>query len=249
MGENEAMRTFKWWIIGIVLVCAFGFLIIQESFVTIRGEDDVRLLYASNLNQICLAMNNYHDVYGRLPPSATQSKDGKPLLSWRVLLLPFLEENSLCREFHLDESWDSPHNRPLLDKMPDVYAMMFEEKGMTHYQVVVGPGTPFEKDGLTWNDFPDGRANTILIVDAADGVPWTKPVDLQYDSTAPIGVIGSYHQKSIHFSRYTIGAHEVFNAAFADGSIHAFRKEKDPESLRGFLTRNGGEALEWSLIK
>jgi len=242
------IKRFKGWIIGLVLACAFAFLIIQESFVS-RGHDDTRLHCAFNLHLISLAIINYHDAYGRLPPAAITSKDGKPLLSWRVSLLPFVEEQSLYPQFHLDEPWDSPHNLQLLDEMPYDYGRFVADQiGMTHYQVVVGPGTAFEKDGLTWKDFPDGRSNTILIVEAAEGVPWTKPVDLQYDPTAPVGIIGNYHQKSIHFSRYTLGAHQVFNAAFADGSVHSFRKEKDPESLRGFLTRNGGETLDWSLV-
>jgi hypothetical protein len=193
-------------------------------------------------------MMDYHNTYGRLPPVAIKSKDGKPLLSWRVLLLPWLEEQRLFAKFHLDEPWDSPHNLPLLDKLPDIYSSMFEAKGLTHYQVVVGPGTAFEKDGLTWNDFPDGRKNTILVVDAVEGVPWTKPADIAYDPNARMPVLGRTHYYSIRFGRYTLGARQVFTAAFADGAIHFIRIDKDQESMRGFVTRNGSEALDWSYI-
>ena len=245
------MRALKWWIIGLILACGSLILILQETFVTIRGEDDIRLHCASNLKQIYMAFDDYHHVNGRLPPPAITNKDGKPLLSWRVLVLPFVEEQRLYQEFHLDEPWDSPHNLPLLNKVPYVYAstVLPEERRMTHYQVIVGSGTPFEKEGLTWDDFPDGRSNTILIVDAVEAVPWTKPSDVNYNPQATMAVLGQNHQYSIHFSRYTLGAYQVFNAAFADGTIRFVRVDKNPESMRGFVTRNGGEALDWSKIK
>ncbi len=239
------MRICKCVIIGLILACAF--LMLETGFRTIRGEDDIRLLCANNLHQIGMAIETYHDVYGKLPPAVITSKDGKPLLSWRVLLLPFIEESALYQEFHLDEPWDSSHNPALIEKLPSVFgSRVVLRPGITHYLAITGTGAAFEKPGLTWNDFPDGRANTILIVEAAEGVPWTKPVDIHYNPDNPISVTGNYHQKSIHFSRYTIGSHRVFNALFADGSLHYIRKGKDPETLRAFLTRNGGEVLDWS---
>ena len=74
----------------------------------------------NNLKQIGLAMHNYHDARGRLPAAYTVDKDGKPLLSWRVLILPYTEEAALYKEFHLDEPWDSEHNKNLIARMPAV---------------------------------------------------------------------------------------------------------------------------------
>jgi hypothetical protein len=213
----------------------------------ISDEDWARTQSAYNLGMLYKAMEAYHQIYGHLPPPVLSGRNGEPLLSWRVALLPFVEDFELYPQFHLDEPWDSPHNHAFIEKIPQVYAdMLGFESGITHYQIAIGRGTPFEQDGLTWNDFPDGRGNTILIVDAAGGVPWTKPADLHYDPNVSVGVLGSFHQKSIHFAGYTVGRRQVFNAIFADGSIHSFRKGKDPESLGGFLTRNGGERLDWS---
>ena len=75
----------------------------------------------NNLKQIGLAMHNYHARHKTFPPAYTVDKDGKPLLSWRVLILPYLEQDALYKEFHLDEPWDSEHNRALIDRMPTTY--------------------------------------------------------------------------------------------------------------------------------
>jgi RNA polymerase sigma factor (sigma-70 family) len=99
----------------------------------------------NNLKLIALAMHNRHDTYGFFPASAIYGKNGKPLLSWRVELLPFLEQDNLYKQFHLDEPWDSEHNKKLLDKMPDVFRVPGQkDKSGTFYQVFVGEGTMFE---------------------------------------------------------------------------------------------------------
>ena len=87
-------------------------------------------------------MHSYHDTYKRLPPAAVYDKNGKPLLSWRVLLLPYLEQKNLYMQFKLDEPWDSPHNARLAKTLVKVFAPL--EDGKTHYRVFTGPGTLFE---------------------------------------------------------------------------------------------------------
>src|SRR5438309_4181754 len=103
----------------------------------------------NNLKQIVLAMHQYHEQYGRLPPAVVRTSAGQPLYSWRVLLLPYLEEEKLYAEFHLHEPWDSPHNTSLLRRMPKVYAppsgvATGAPPTSTFYQVFIGEGTPFE---------------------------------------------------------------------------------------------------------
>ena len=120
------------------------------------------LVSVRKLEYLAHAMHNYQEKNGTLPPPAMYSKDGQPLLSWRVLLLPYLEEQSLFLEFHLDEPWDSPHNLSLLKRMPKVYCSP-EGYGAvppfsTYYQVFVGKGAAFEgQKGVSLQDFKDGR--------------------------------------------------------------------------------------------
>jgi hypothetical protein len=148
----------------------------------------------NNLKQLGLAFHNYNDAYGRLADDTLDGK-GKALLSWRVALLPYLEQDKLYKEFKLDEPWDSKHNIKLLDKMPDIYRsprVKLKGKGNTVYQVFRGPNAPFGGRGTPRipASFPDGTSNTILAVEATDAVPWTKPADLAFDRTKAVPDFG-----------------------------------------------------------
>src|SRR5438445_6759489 len=121
--------------------------------------------------QIGLAMHNYNDTHGHLPAAAVCDKDGQPILSWRVTILPFIEQPELYGEFHLDEPWDSAHNLELLPRMPGTYAPPRYKKDKappyhTFCQVFVGKGTAFEgRETLKIpTDFPDGTSSTILVI-------------------------------------------------------------------------------------
>jgi hypothetical protein len=180
-------------------------------------------------------MHNYSS-HGSLPPHAIYSKDGKPLLSWRVLLLPYIEQSDLYEQFHLDEPWDSPHNVQFLPRMPKVFTPFkgrpTREPHTTFYQVFVGKGAAFEgRKGLCLEaDFPDGTSNTFLIVEAGMAVPWTKPEDLPYDAGKPLPRLGGLFK-------------DTFRAALADGSVRDFSKEVSEATLRAAVTRNGGDEL------
>jgi hypothetical protein len=190
------------------------------------------------------AIRYYHDTFKCLPPPAVYSKNGKPLLSWRVLLLPFLEESELYRQFKLDEPWDSPHNKPLLETVPGCYCMHgIVRPPLTHYRAFVGPGTAFERDGLTWRDFPDGLENTILIVEASEPIPWTKPDELVYDPAKPLPSLGGHDTKPFYFLRFETSRKPGFSAVFADGTARFITSQPDEKTLRALITRNGGEEV------
>jgi Protein of unknown function (DUF1559) len=208
----------------------------------------VRMPMMNNFKQIAIALHNYQEDHGSLPPAVVYGPDGEPLYSWRVLVLPYLEEERLYRQFHLDEPWDSPHNKALLPRMPRVYAPLRDVPGPPHgtcCQVFVGKGTPFEgPDGLCLpDDFPDGTSNTFLVVEAADPVPWTKPADLAYDPAGPLPKLGAPYRDRSLFP----GLHRPteFIAAMADGSVRSFALKETPEpAIRARVTRNGGEKVE-----
>jgi prepilin-type processing-associated H-X9-DG protein len=193
----------------------------------------------NNLKQIALALHNYHQSYGCLPPAAIVGKDGKPLLSWRVAIMPFIDAGPLYDQFHLDEPWDSPHNLALLESMPLCYACPSDpsllKPGMTGYQVVVGPATAFTPDyrPVSFGDFLDGMSQTILVSETRRVVPWTKPEELTSDSPLPLRGLGSHH-----------GYHNNgFNAVMADGSVHFLKGSIAPSVLDALITRNGNEVV------
>jgi prepilin-type processing-associated H-X9-DG protein len=192
----------------------------------------------NNLKQIGLAMHNYHEANGHLPAAAITDRNGRPLLSWRVTILPYLESSPLYSQFHLDEPWDSPHNLSLLTPTPSVYVCPSDKTwkpGMTGYQAVVGPSTAFTPDfaPLTFQDFTDGSDRTLLIGETRRLVPWTKPEDLPFDTPDALAGLGSDH-----------GYHDNgFNVLFADGSVHFLKRSITPSILRALLTRNGNEVV------
>jgi hypothetical protein len=156
-----------------------------------------------------------------------------------VLVLPYIEEDVLYREFKLDEPWDSPHNLRLLDRMPSTYAAPGHKEKLlpphhTVCHVFVGPGTAFEGPaGLSLKDFPDGIASTLLFVEAGDPVPWTKPVNLTFDPAQVRVPRGLFR--------------DGFRACLADGSRRFVPHDVHPDQLRAAITRNGGETngLDW----
>src|SRR4051812_41854993 len=116
-----------------------------------RSEDQLR--------QIMLAMLQHHDQVGTFPAPAIEDSQGRPLLSWRVAILPYLDEAGLFNRFALDEPWDSPHNMGLLPRMPSTFALPgvpVPQPFATHYRVFVGPNTPFEGKGVKLREIPDG---------------------------------------------------------------------------------------------
>jgi len=190
---------------------------------------------SNNLKQIALAMHGYHDVKKSFPPSASYGK-GKALLSWRVHLLPFLDQAALYQEFKLDEPWDSPHNKKLIAKMPAVFRSPFQtrpEDGKTMYLVPIGPSTIFPgTKGISVRDITDGTSNTILVVEAseAQAVYWTQPQDFRVDPKDPARGL---------FVPVLNGT----NVAFADGSVRFVSHAVTAEGLYAMFTRNGGDVI------
>jgi hypothetical protein len=230
--------------IGAAAVCLAWCLLALLGTAPFRG-DEAWLYSRNNLQQIDLALHSYHDTYGRLPPAVVRGPDGRPLYSWRVLLLPFLEQENLYAEFRLDEPWDGPHNRTL--QMPWCYRPLSggsDGPGLTHYQVFVGPGTAFERDGLTWADFPGGLDRTLLVVEAAEPVPWSKPADLAYAPDGPLPPLGGVAARPVRVLGWEVGRRPGFNACFADGSARFLRSPTDERILRTLIGRHGGKKAD-----
>jgi hypothetical protein len=203
------------------------------------------MMAMNDLKQIGYALHNYRDTYGRFPPPAIYSKDGEPLLSWRVAILPFLEQDNLFREFHLDESWDSPHNQILLAQMPMVYEHRGDaetEPYSTMFQVFVGKGTVFEgTQGIKSSQITNGASNTIMVIEAGEAVPWTKPADLAYDPNQLIPALGGMFKERFRFSSLSFEGSKDILAVFADGSVHQIKKTISERNLRHLIIRNDGE--------
>lgn len=154
-----------------------------------------------NLKTIVMAIYGCGDVNNGVIPNNVCDKDGKPVLSWRVLLLPYLDEEKLFAEFRLDESWDSKHNKALIEKIPKIYKpiRVTSELGYTFYRGFNGPDTTFETGKkLKLVGIPDGCSNTIMVVEAGEPCIWTKPDDLPYDADKALPKLGGMFEGDFH---------------------------------------------------
>jgi hypothetical protein len=195
----------------------------------------------NNLKQIGLAMHNYHDKHKRFPPAASRDASGKPLLSWRVHLLPYMDQAALYKQFHLDEPWDSEHNRKLSETIPKVYVHpgIKLKPGMTTYVVPIGERTVFGgKESLRIRDIRDGTSNTIMVVNVTpdNAVIWTKPDDLEVSEKTP-------------FAGLTNDVHKHFLTTFCDGSVRAITNATDPKMLLRLFQADDGQVVDYDQIK
>ncbi len=226
---------------GSVMVIGFLVSLILPAVQAAR-EAARRNQSLNNMKQIMLALLNYESVNGHFPPQAIYAEDGTPLLSWRVAILPYMEEQRLYDRFKLDEPWNSPNNRPLLAEMPATFfdpssPQLAEAGGKTHYLGVTGPNAIFtgRQAGTTFREITDGTANTVALlqVDDQHAVEWTKPADYEVRQHAnnPVAGIGSLHPG-------------VFLASTTDGRTQPIELTIDPTWLAALFTRNGGEVVE-----
>ena len=192
----------------------------------------------NNLKQIALAMHNYHAVEQRVPAPAIMDGKGKPLLSWRVAILPYIEQQELYDKFKLDEPWDSPHNKALLKEMPAIYMCPSRTKAepfTTNYRVFVGNGALFEKDqDIGVADVTDGTARTRSC-SWKPRRPSPGPSPTTWRSIRPRPLARSAPARLIP---------AAFNASMANGSVRFLKNTIDLNVFRALITRAAGEAVQ-----
>jgi hypothetical protein len=189
----------------------------------------------NDLKQIALAMHNYHDVHRRFPAQANYDPKGGPLLSWRVLILEYVEEANLYHEFHLNEPWDSEHNKKLIGRIPHLYRspeVPQKNFGKTTFLGVAGKHAFFHGAvGTSIREITDGTSTTLMVVETppSQAVIWTKPDDFDVDS-------GILHDRLFQ-------GRDVFGAAVCDGSAQLLSKAISEKTLHALFTINGGEII------
>lgn len=197
---------------------------------------------ANNLRWLALAALNYESAHMHFPSGDGPVKKGGPAVSWRVKVLPFIEQANLYDQYNVDEPWDSENNLKVLKQMPEVFQNPASnaEPNHTVYRGIGGTSGLMGVDGkgnskgLTFRQITDGTSNTILFVETPDemAVPWTKPDGgIDPDKTKPWQMFGNYPGG--------------FNAAFGDGSTHFVSGDLDEETFKNLMKMNDGNIVNF----
>lgn len=239
MGKPHRLKPA---IVGAVIV-GIGVIIIAGGYLKMSSDSRNRLhqmTSSNNLRMIGMAMISYENRERHYPAQAIVGAQGKPLLSWRVALLPYLDEQALFNEFHLDEPWDSEHNKKLIDKMPQIYENpSVPEPGKTTYLVPFAKGTLFGDSQKPVVGYPnDGPGNTIMILeaDADRAVVWTKPDDLNIDPQQPSKGLGGLRDGK-------------FMVVCADVHVSRIPVNIPAETLWALFTHSGGEGVDEQKVR
>jgi hypothetical protein len=244
----------SWWVAAGLM----GFLLAWLFLGLLGGgsarEAARRAQCANNLKQLALAIHNYNEVYGHFPPAYVADKDDKPMHSWRVLILPFMDDKALYDRYDLNEPWDGPNNKKLLAARPSMYACPSGENAWTagsahtSYVAVVGPDAVWrgETPRSTKDVDLNGKlANTIMLVETADAnINWMEPRDFSLDAlqngdsppASPTISSKHVHYNGFFYQDTSAGA----QVALADGSVrHLPAKMLVPGRLVNMLKIGG----------
>ena len=188
-------------------------------------------LSISNMERIALALEEYRKAKGKYPPRAIYDRSKRPILSWRVALLPFLGYQELYDAFKLDQPWNSPTNKPLLEKIPAVYQSPERFDSRTNYLLAVGAGTIFPGPRtISMRRIEDGVEHTALVVEVNDAAAakWTQPQEYTYASGDPKKNLGQLRQGHVF-------------VAWGGGMATAVPLALDDQHFRGMMTPDAGD--------
>jgi hypothetical protein len=212
------------------------------DFTSAQREADPPPRSQHKLKQIGLALHNYHDTYGCFPPPYIADASGKPMHSWRVLILPYMDEVKLSEQYDFNEPWNGPSNRTLAAEIPDTYRCSDKPRGSTTDTAslaLVGPESLWRRGAtVTLADVIDPAAGTLAVVEVEDsGVNWMTPLDMDV-SEMPLQVNPPKRQG---VSSSHLGGAGAW-ALFVDGSVRFLPNDLPSEQLRASLTIAGNEA-------
>jgi len=237
-----ARRGYPWLptVIVIVLILLVGAAILIPAIGNAR-EAARRASCSCHLKQLGLALQTYHDAYQRLPPVYFADAQGRPVHSWRTIVLPYCGGQEVYERYDFDVPWDGPGNRALLADMPKLYRCPSDMEAApftTNYVTIVGDETawPFEKSQSLAN-FTDGTSNTAVVVEVTGhDIPWAEPRDLEFatldfhvnDKSSP--GISSHHPGGVM-------------ALMGDGSARMLPNNTDAKTMRAVFTIAAGDKL------
>lgn len=236
-----------WRYLFVVLVV--GLLVLLMLPISSRARRPAyELQSVNNTKQIALAMLLYQNEHGSFPPAYLLDEEGSPHVSWRVFVLPYLEQQKLYEDYRREHRWDAPENRRVTATPPMTYLSPLEptrhskeKRTLTNYIVVTGNATMFPgSEGVAPQEISDGTGNTIMVLEILNSdIPWKEPRDLTVDE-----ILERVRQGRNFQGPNRLG--DTVIIGLADGSVHRVPIEKsDAETFSKFLTRDGGESIDF----
>jgi type II secretory pathway pseudopilin PulG len=255
-GPKKKLAPMEW-VVVVLIICALGALLLP-AVQSARGAAE-RSMCMNNLKQIQIAILNYESVNRTMPPAFVADANGKPMHSWRVLILPYLGENALYAKYNFNEPWNGPNNSKLASQMPDVYRCPSQRQpaaGPTsecNYFAVVDPTSGWPGAvGRPIKQFADGTSLTLMVIEASGvGANWMEPRDLNMDEAVKLLTTqprsGHAHMREGLLTR-TYTETSARNVARCDGSVYWMEQLNDPALAKALLTAAGNEVIpqNWS---
>ncbi|MBL8824942.1 MAG: DUF1559 domain-containing protein [Planctomycetia bacterium] len=222
--------------------------LLASAIERVRNAAD-RMISGSNMRQLLIAMHNYHNDYNFIPP-AVSMKDGKSLHSWRVHILPYIEQDQLYKQLKMDEPWDSDHNKKLFESvpMPKMFAHPGKRDGdtkKTYYKVFVSKPEKQLRSGFRFGSkvtlgqvaVQDGTSNTIAMIESGPPVLWYQPEDIEFDATVALPkLISPWKNNKV-------------SVTFFDGTVRTIWLGQNEAVLKALITVNGNEEIDISKLE
>lgn len=198
-----------------------------------------RVESANRMRQLAIGMHNYHDSNGHFPPPVLISDSGKKY-SWRVALLPYIDENQIFEQYRFDEDWNSEHNRKLTEATPAAFQhpnAIAAGSNQCSYFVITGKGTPFNgNEGTKLAQITDGTSATLMIVESKKDVHWAEPTDIKFENGKLDSQLGGFSPGG-------------FNGSLCDASTHFWREDMDKQYLEILIQHADGQPTNWTELQ
>ena len=235
--------------IGIILAVLLGTVLVVGLLIALflpaypaTRVNSTRRQCPNNLKQIGLAMHNYYDTYKCLPPAVITDDDGRPMRSWRVAILPFVEQTPLYDQYDFNEPWDGPNNMALHANRIDTYVCPMDGTSApfdTSYVMIVGKDTIGDEpnEAVRFRDITDGTSNTILAIEVSgQNIHWMEPRDLTVEEAIA-------YVTNPAADGYAHTHNGGVNVLMTDGSTRFVPETINPQILRLLLIRNDGQPV------
>jgi hypothetical protein len=213
------------------------------------GRTAYRAQCTNNLKQVSLAILNYQDAYHALPPAYTVDAGGRPLHSWRTLILPYLEQQDLYATIDLSKPWNDPSNAKALATPVDVYRCPRSRapaNSTSYLATVADDGYLLPTRPRALADIKDNHNSTLMLIETSDekSRPWMEPTDA--DEELLLSLISPKSNFHHRYGRKTGFAPDGANAGFVDGGVHFLKADTKPDVLRALFSISGGEITEFA---